>query len=526
MKKLPIIYAADLETDPFAVGERPDAFAAGIYSDGEYRDFWGPKAASHLCDYMATLPAGIVYFHNGGKFDLYFMLERIVHNKKMLIIDGRITQCFMPAKDGKFHRVRDSYKILPFPLKAFDKGEIDYNHLKKEYRNEFMVEILDYQKRDCVSLYTLCIEYVKEFGPALTIGATAMKELKKLHDVGQELTKEEDSLIRKSYFVGGRVEKYKTGVFEGDFKVYDVNSMYPHVMSSFEHPIGNPTWNDNVVNPETYFVTAKGFSRGAFATRTKAHGISFAHGRGTYSVTIHEWNAAMELGLFDCEAIIETVNFMQATKFDTYIENFYVRRKAAKECGDKIHDIFYKFLLNNSYGRFALNPENFKESLITADDIDMRFEGYMPAHRLPELNLILWEKPAQDFKYANVATGASITGAARSVLMRGLHTALNPMYCDTDCIICEDLPGMRIDKSVLGAWDMEKQGNMLAIAGRKLYALYNMGECVKYACKGVRITPEQIVRVAQGDIVRYEREAPTYRLDGSVDWITRNVRRT
>ena len=137
---------------------------------------------------------------------------------------------------------------------------------------------------------------------------------------------------------------------------------------------------------------------------------------------------------------------------------------------------------------------------------------------------MLWSKPSEDAKYSNIATGASITGAARSVLMRGVHNSVDAMYCDTDSIICREMRNTEIDAADLGAWKLEKTGNSLAIAGRKMYALFNDSTCVKYACKGVRITPEDIIKAASGEVITYERDAPTYRLDGSVDWITRKIR--
>jgi hypothetical protein len=352
-----------------------------------------------------------------------------------------------------------------------------------------------------------------------------MKELKSRHDILDPLTAANDAVIRGKYFIGGRVERYNTGVFDGAWKVYDVNSMYPYVMSAFNHPIGNPSAVSCTVTEDTFFITARGYSHGCFPRRNK-QGVTFEPGYGEYSVSIHEWDAAMHLGLFDCEAIEECIDFRSHTSFTDYIMHYYEARKVAKETNDKIKAIFYKFLLNNSYGKFAVNPENFKEYRLTEDSYDMRWEGYVPSQLLADFNLILWERPPEEFKYLNVATGASITGAARSVLMRGLEGARNPMYCDTDCIICEDLSGVELHPSNLGAWDTEKTGDRLAIAGRKLYALWSGPDCVKYACKGVSITPEQIARIARGEVVTYERDAPTYRLSGAVEWLTRKVRTT
>ena len=517
------IYTLDSETDPFLEGRKPEAFAWGLYTGSDYLESWGDDCTPAIMHKLYYTDPAIVYAHNLGKFDIYFLLKYIDQSKPMLIIKDRIVQCYFKCSRG-MHKVRDSLKILPFSLDTYQKTKIDYTKFEREVRELHKEEIQLYLKDDCVFLHNLCSNFVKTFGPAITIGSAAMKELKKFHDIGDQFTQAEDELIRHKYFFGARVERYQTGVFEGDWKCYDVNSMYPFAMSNFFHPIGLPSCDTGVsVSRDTYFLTVRGISHGAFPMRTKT-GVSFPHESGTFSVSIHEWNAANELGLFDCHEILECINFRHSRCFVDYIRHYYGLRKKARLEKDLIYELFYKFLLNNSYGRFAINPENFKEYILTDDTYDMRYHGYVVVSVIPDLNLILWEKPSAEFTYANIATGASITGAARSVLMRALHNCTTPMYCDTDSIICAELSGVEKDGADLGAWKLEKTGNRLAIAGRKMYALFNGEECVKYASKGVRISPEAIVQAAPGAVIEYRRDAPTYRLDGSVDWITRRVR--
>jgi hypothetical protein len=517
------IYTLDSETDPFKEGRRPQAFAWGLYDGTWFDHTWGEDCTRRMMDKLYQREPGIVYTHNLGKFDIFFILEYIDKSRPMLIIKDRIVQCYIRCAKG-LHKLRDSLKILPFSLDTYQKTTIDYTKFEQEVRQDHKDEIVAYLKDDCVFLYQLCSEFINTFGPAITIGTAAMKELKKFHDIGDVFTFAEDDMIRHKYFFGARVERYQTGVHAGEWRCYDVNSMYPYVMSSLYHPIGLPSTDVSLtVNANTYFITARGYSRGAFPIRTPS-GVSFPHAQDTYSVSIHEWDAANELKLFDCDEILECVNFRHSRCFVDYIRHFYGLRKKARIDGDKIHEIFYKYLLNNSYGKFAINPESFKEYMLSADTADLRWHGFTVAELIPAFNLILWEKPAEEFNYANIATGASITGAARSVLLRALNHCDSAMYCDTDSIICRNLRGVEMDDVDLGAWKLEKSGNLLAIAGRKMYALFDGSACVKYASKGVRITPEQIRAAAEGAVITYRREAPTYRLDGSVDWLTRRVR--
>ncbi len=539
-----LIYTLDSETDPFLRGRNPQPFAWNLYDGTKHFTTWGRDCTAQILAELWRRDPGIVYLHNGGKFDIFYLLPAIDTSKDMLIIKERITQCFVKCKKGH-HKLRDSLKILPFSLDTYQKTKIDYALFEADMRDTHRDEITAYLKDDCKFLYDLVIRYIQEFGISITIGGTAIKELKKFHYTGNPLSADTDEWIRKRYYMGARVERYKTGVFDGAWKCYDVNSMYPHVMRSMYHPIDTPTHIGKQITKDTFFVTAQGFSRGAFPIRTK-EGIRFPHEENIYSVTIHEWNAAKDLGLFDAQEIIETVDFGYSNTFCDYVDHFYgLRQKATlgliehlKVCGNcnesektfcdvgndfRILALFYKFLLNNSYGRFAINPDNFKEYRLTDDETDLRFFGFNMAEIIEGFRLLLWSKPSSEAKYNNVATGASITGGARSILMRGLHSAVEPIYCDTDSLICRDFKG-EVDASQLGAWKLEKTGNRVAIAGRKMYALFQDEKCLKYASKGVRIAPEDVERIARGEEITYLRDAPTYRLNGSVDWLKRTVR--
>jgi len=181
--------------------------------------------------------------------------------------------------------------------------------------------------------------------------------------------------------------------------------------------------------------------------------------------------------------------------------------------------------MNSAYGKFAQNPDGFKDWCIV--DNEALPMPWLPEHEFDNGWIIYSRpttKPHSIFRY-NVMTAASITGAARAMLLRGLHGAVNPIYCDTDSIICESLDG-DLDEYRLGAWKQEACGDRVAIAGKKLYAVTNKGELVKHACKGVRITPSQIFDVAEGSEVLYENMAPTFSLTKKTKFIKRRVRAT
>lgn len=541
------IYTLDIETDPFKHGRRPVAFAIGFYDGEKYVHFWGKKCIQEMFEYLQTREEGIIYAHNGGRFDVLGYLMKWIINRSMRIINSRIILAEMECG----HELRDSYAIMPFPLGAYkgktQKKEIEIKKLEKKVREKNKAEIVEYLGYDCKSLWELCSEFVDRYGPALTIGTTSMRELKKIHTF-ELLSPDEDMDLRSQYFYGGRTEYFEKGILWGDFKVYDVNSMYPHVMRSMMHPIGKPSMEGTRIGKNTCFITALGINKGAFPQRMKDGGISFLETEGEFSVTRHEWDMALKYNLFQPTKVLRTVDFDEQGTFAEFVDKFYNERLEARAAGDEITALFLKFILNSAYGKFAQSRENYREYIITDQTMNPG-NGWIPDtlmnfEVLPEDNYIVWSKPSKDVSCFNVATGASITGGARSVLMEALAVCERPIYCDTDSVVCESLP-LQLDENSLGAWKLETSFDLAAVGRKKLYAFFLTDKdkvkeflaknpkkkkekdgsvCVKQANKGVSITPAEIMRVCKGEIVNTKRDAPSFKLDGRHEFIQRRVR--
>jgi Vibrio phage DNA polymerase len=513
------IYTLDFETDPFEHGRIPHPFCAGMFDGQDFWSYWGRDVTRKVIARIKRLPAGVIYMHNGGRFDIYFLMKWL--EAEMTIINGRIVE----AKIGQ-HSIRDSYAIIPVPLKAYKKDDIDIDKLSRGQREQAKSEILSYLRGDCQYLHELVSGFVAEFGDFLTIASAAFTQLRKFHPI-EAGSKYLDEKFRKQFFFGGRVQCFESGVIERPFKIYDVNSMYPYVMKNFLHPISTKWEVDREVRKNTVFVVGEGICSdyGCFPLRKKGGGIEFRSGRGAFSTTIHEWNAAIDCRAFRPTKILKTYGFDALGCFDEFVEHFYAARLKAQAEKDLMHKLFYKFILNSAYGKFAQDAERFADYAITHNQ-------RMPSPwREKEINrktgYVIWQKSASRYHWYNVATGASITGAARSVLLRAIAGASDPSYCDTDSIICGRLrQGTPLHDANLGAWKMEGSGTTLAIAGKKLYAAFDGDDCVKYASKGVRVSPEQIVRIAMGETILYKNPAPTFKLSGVTTFIERNVRRT
>lgn len=530
-----------------------EPFVAGFYDGEKVITLWDEDCVARQVEWIKDQRESYtIYAHNGGRFDFFYYIKYFSAEAK--IINGRIIQ----AKMGK-HEFRDSYAIMPFALADYEKDVIDYEKFRKKVRNKHKDEILKYLTKDLTALYELVVMFHREFGDKLTIGSASMAQLKTFHKFSKG-SEEYDKRFRTDFYFGGRNQVIKPGITEGDIRIYDVNSMYPFVMSTMLHPIGTGHRITRNIEPDTCFIVAEGRNYGAFPMRQKNNSLDFTKGYGTYWVSIHEWQAAIDTGFFKPTKILKCYNWPQRGNFTEFIDHFYQARLKAKAKGDRIREIFYKFILNSAYGKFAQNPNNYFDWSITPyGDPPPEWHECVPLCDekcrkkwtmvyIHDGEYVIWKRPLQRLSWYNIAIGASITGAARSLLIRGLHATKNPLYVDTDSIICVGDSSVPIDDIKLGAWKCEGTGRVAAIAGKKMYAVFSEdveGLCAaarkkgkpdpeifqgmalaKKAHKGAKLTGTEIVEIARGAEVDSYNPVPSFKWDGTHTFTKRRIRST
>lgn len=541
----------DIETDPFLYGREPKPFCNGLAyrknNEIKYRQFWGDESLVDFYLYVSGLKEKLtIYAHNGGKFDFVYLLRMGLLEQPLKIINGRIVEARFAG-----HILRDSYAIIPVPLAAYQKDEIDYNLFEVETREENKDEILKYLKMDCLYLLDLVTAFYDRFGDNLTIGGTAIKELKARCPFDRT-SEEHDEVFRPFYF-GGRVQCFETGEITTNktLKIIDTNSMYPYVMADKQHFIGRNkkvTRNfEHYINLETgelikdknkpYFIEFTINNRGALPKRDKDGSLNFEVDHGYFRACSHEIIVALKYGLIDILEIHclyipdETINFAP------YVDEFIQDKIKAKKEGDKIAELFAKLLLNSAYGKFGQNPRNYFDWAIIDIESDYRPKEYV--YYYPNETFVgvcrvnawklyadygdieIWRKPAPADKFFDVSVAASITSASRAVLLDAICRVERPLYCDTDSILCENVGEIELHPSDLGKWDLEAEGDNAYIAGKKLYALMKDGKTLKKACKGVNLTGEEIKRLSMGDSVESHSDAPNFKLTGGTEYMQR-----
>ena len=542
----------DIETDPFMYGRTPAPFCCGFYDGEEYHEFWGDDCIAQFVDFMAEYPEPCrIFVHNGGGFDFWF-LEYAITNP-VFFINRRIAKCGFLDR----HELRDSYKMVPIPLSAYAKEEIDYALLERTKREKNKAKILHYLMWDCKHLYSMVTDFQSRFGDHLTIGAASLKRLKEMHP-GNKNTSELWDEIYRPYYMGGRCEVFERGHITGDLHIFDVNSMYPGVMKSYQHPMNSsyfmrPT-NKLPDSHGIYFARFIGESDGALPimARNKSgqpQGLSFPKGVFEFSACCHEILMALKLGKLKIIKILEIREFHESQNFANYVDWAMDGKITAEKEGDKAGRHFYKLFANNAYGKFGSNPRAYTDceifenvqaiqernaALAKEFEEKAKFDRVVAGRPVPAFKIVgefgeklLAAKPAelQASSFKNVAIAASITSAARAEMMLGISKAVRPIYCDTDSIVCEDFKG-DIDPHRVGAWDHEKSFDEIYIAGKKMYSAFKDGECVKKASKGAQLSGDEIRRIAMGEDITKQIDAPSLRASQEARFMTRSFTRT
>lgn len=529
------LWAVDSETDPFKAGRIPQPFIWGarLVNGAEYHEF---DTSAQMLEFFSERDC-IAYAHNGGKFDWHFILDQLEPWEPLMVINGRLAK----FKIGRCE-FRDSYNIMPMPLSAYKKDEMDYSIMEPDQRDKpaNRLRIREYLRNDCNYLAEMLSAFVAEFGLHLTQAGASMKAWERI--TGEKAPKTNRAFYQElaPYYYGGRVQCFAKGIIERPFKIIDINSAYPYAMMH-RHPYGD-TISESASLPthrgaiERAFITLRTASRGAFPYRADDKSLYFPDDGEvrTFHVTGWEFLAAQETGFLG-PYHIECVKQLPVTiEFSAYLNHFYSMKTDAKRAGDKARYEFAKRFLNSLYGKTGANPENYEEfTIIEPRFIDAAEEadGYGFAAELGPWALVSKPLPEERQRYYNVAIAASVTGFVRAHDWRAICTVRNAghevFYMDTDCLWCTGTGDLELDAEKLGAWDIEAECDFAGIGGKKLYAarIVPTGKW-KTASKGVRLTHEQIMKIARGDKVVYSPENPTFSLKRGVVFTPRTIQRS
>ena len=366
-----------------------------------------------------------VYAHNLSGFDGIFLMKNILslgkvtpllNNGKLLSITLRLNIAGYKNKTIIF---RDSLLLLPhslrilckafnittpkgyFPFKLNDifyKGILpkfelwtgltlsEFNLLVNKYTNiewNFKDEAIKYCKLDCSSLHQILVQFNQlifthfkvNIKNSITLPALAMR-IYKTHflpkDTIYQLLGKPEQDIRESY-TGGAVDVYKphnkissffTNIKATFIKLYcyDVNSLYPFIMSSTLMPIGKPiAFNGDIrkIDPNAYgffyckMTSPNYLEHPILQRRVKtSDGIRTIAGLGTWKGWIYspEMDNAIKYG-YTFE-ILNGYEFQKGNIFESYVTKMYNLRLQYPK-GNAMN-LIAKLLMNSLYGKFGM----------------------------------------------------------------------------------------------------------------------------------------------------------------------------
>lgn len=509
--------ALDAETDPFLYERIPAPFTWGLYfTDGQYFHTWGKNSTREIVDILFDLPPSEIYIHNGGKFDMHFLIP-YAEPQDITIVNGRIAK----IRFGECLLI-DSFLLMPFALEKFRKTKINYDIFEADEREKpaNKKKIKSYLFDDCRDLLELVTGFQAKVGKHLTIGGAAFANMKAVGIDIPKCGRQHDDKFRPFYY-GGRCQAFQIGIFKKPLKYIDINSAYPFAMLS-NHPTGQAYTIDRKMpkNPGAHFIHLTCISRGALPWRDEKGSLFFPDDGEIREYKVTGWEVAvgLETGTISKIKILAVYTPTLTVNFEPYVRTWYAEKDKCKGEGDKIGELASKYLLNSGYGRYALNPEKFRDWYLSelTDDLTPDYR-----HEMDIAGKSLWSCDAYDPDgYFDVATAASITGYVRAYLWHAICNCSGVYYCDTDSIIC-DAHSMPISRE-LGQWSDEGNISEARIAGKKLYSV-KIGDKWKTASKGVKLTADDMHELCQGLHVTWFNQAPTFSVKRSVTFQKRII---
>lgn len=523
----------DCETDPFRKGREVRPFIWGLkHDDGDELIFDGPTATDDFIAHISEFN-GLLYAHNGGRFDFMFpeFLDASASGDEgddtpIMLINNRIAK----LKIGRCE-LRDSYLLLPVALSKLEKDtNFRYAMLDKRLRDKHIDRITEYLLDDCRGLHkSLSAFFERHGGQPLTLPGACLKKWENEYGGSKRRYAERHDAFFRQWYIGGRTQVFEHQQGSGPWEMYDINSSFPAAMCA-EHPLGShttyTTTDDlaDLVGPSFWIISA--ISRGCLPVRDKKGGISYPHDAEAryYTTTGWEIMAGLETGTLDIiEVLIGHIpSFFESMK--NYVLPLAAEKLSAARSGDQIAYMMSKLEQNTLYGKYGSNPRSYKQYMVGEPvrpgyKFDKQiFDGAGGCHEI-------YSAPAENPQFFDVALAASITGLARANLWRAICAADHVVYCDTDSIICKSAPGLDIGDE-LGQWSHECSIDRLWIAGKKTYCAELRGGNQKVRSKGVRATMDQVKRAACGEVVTVIPTAPTMKLGGAQIFTPRRIKRT
>ena len=419
------------------------------------------RLISVLFDYLR--PNTINYAHFGGGYDFLFIMDFVKENnleiKKSIVARGKIL-LFSVVYNNNIYNFKDSYFLFPLSLKKLSndldlktKKHDNYNY-ESEINNK---NITEYLAADLKSLYEILTKF-PDLIQKNTIANYSVSEFLKYYNKKFQKIREPDinlhNYIRNHFYTGARTEIFKP--YGENLNYYDVNSLYPYVMSKYQYPLLNQ--KPKIVNSENYDRTYN--TIGLYTIRSEIEhkkipllpykdselGLIFPIGQFITTATNAEIQKAIKIGYK-----IKVLNGIEYRKSDFIFRDYVLKNYKIKQNAKNPSERFIaKLILNSLYGKFGQEAYTQKD-ILTNNGIKT-----INVYPLP-------------YKFLHSEIASLITANARLELYRLFEKAGydNIYYCDTDSIITNK---KLKESKELGGLKKEKHIKKFVALSQKIYA--------------------------------------------------------
>lgn len=446
------------------------------------------------------------YAHNVG-FDISKTFGRrfgnILNSKDFNVIlsGSRIIQAsFNLSKGKKSNKIYllDSYNLIPDKLAnigedlGFKKFETPKKWITGEHIDNITNEDIKYCLRDCEIILKI-LEVYREFLSPFTVGlkltaAANAKAIWKsifLNKKGMFVNETRDEVFRQSYH-GGRTEVFIRGHRKQKLYYYDVNSLYPFIMSENSFP--NPDKLKYSKDLNKALCEHEGCAK---IKITPPAGIKYPvlpfKGKDKTLFPAFEmtgvWNFPhIRLALEKGYKIQKVYWVLSSPPIESPFKDFVFVFKQKKidytKTGKKALRTLAKLMMNSLYGKFAQRNE-----------IEDRYVHEEPGEGVPFKKITddTWMVGGIEKERAHetVVCWASYVTSYAQCYLYSFFPELGLHYCDTDSVVRETpLPRELVDDSEFGLMDLEHvlcESNFVA---PKRYA-FKTDKTTKRVCKGV-----------------------------------------
>lgn len=358
--------------------------------------------------YLDKLKKGVVVFaHNLGKFDGYFILKRMMDKQPQVLVDGEnaiITISYTNPLKATI-RIKDSYRILPSSLKelcikwgvseqinklAFNHNIVNLDLILSTSSDHYIVDskgilrafrevILEYLSHDVLSLndiinkatLSLFNDYQVNLLDSFSTSSLAMRIFRTkflpttVSGGGIPILPQfYDKIIRESY-MGGLVNVYEP--YGKNLYYYDINSLYPYAMKNpmpgelirkvvpSEGVNGGDSSGELDLDKFFGFVQAeievpKGINKPKAPLRLNGKLVS-PTGKWCGLYFSEELKAFVKWG-YKVKPLMG-YEHQKIYPFNKYVDHFYQLKKEAKGNANRY---MIKLLLNGLYGFFGRKP--------------------------------------------------------------------------------------------------------------------------------------------------------------------------